>query len=698
MNRLAQSTSPYLRQHADNPVDWYEWGPDALARAQAEDKPILLSVGYSACHWCHVMAHESFEDPAVAAVMNQRFINIKVDREERPDIDTIYQKVVALMGQGGGWPLTVFLTPDGRPFYGGTYFPPDDRYGRPGFPRLLEALSSLWRERREEALTQAETFMGGFADIAAGLDEDAAEGIDLSLARPDAIAEASRRLRLQVDPEWGGFGRAPKFPNVPALRLLLHAAAHNHASEVSLDEDGPTDDLRLTLESMWRGGIYDHLRGGFARYSVDRQWLIPHFEKMLYDNALLLGLYADACAVVEPSTRAPFVRRVVEETAAYLIADMRDGQGLFYSATDADSEGVEGKYFCWTPAQLEAELGEPLGRTFARAHGVTAEGNFEHGMSVLHRPIDLPAALDAELRPARAKLLERRYARVPPQRDDKILTAWNALTITGLCKAANAAERWGDPDQAAAWTEVARVAGDALLRIHREPVAGGYRLLRASWQGRGHIRAYLEDVALLGCACLDLHERTLDPRWHDEAEALARECLTHYARPGGGFFDTADDGEALIERTESQHDSPLPSGVAAAVELLARIDLGSPAGGAAAATPGGPAGGIRAQLEQTLSRFHKAAARPLAHAGLIRAAQWLGDDAIHVTLRAASPAAATPLAVRTRAIAASLPAPLTLSFAPAPTARAPEALVCRGQSCTMPITDPSQLAETLQRL
>jgi uncharacterized protein len=231
MNRLAQSTSPYLRQHADNPVDWYEWGPEALARAQAEDKPILLSVGYSACHWCHVMAHESFEDPAVAAVMNERFINIKVDREERPDIDAIYQKVVALMGQGGGWPLTVFLTPDQRPFYGGTYFPPDDRYGRPGFPRLLEALASLWRERRDEALAQAETFMGGFADIAAGLDEDAAEGIDLSLARPDAIAEAGRRLRLQLDPEWGGFGRAPKFPNVPALRLLLHAAVAAHARE-----------------------------------------------------------------------------------------------------------------------------------------------------------------------------------------------------------------------------------------------------------------------------------------------------------------------------------------------------------------------------------------------------------------------------------------------------------------------------------
>ncbi|HVI00552.1 MAG TPA: thioredoxin domain-containing protein [Enhygromyxa sp.] len=677
MNRLAESTSPYLRQHAHNPVDWYEWGPEALARAKAEDKPILLSVGYSACHWCHVMAHESFEDEAIAALMNEHFINIKVDREERPDIDAIYQKVVALMGQGGGWPLTVFLTPDQQPFYGGTYFPADDRYGRPGFSRLLQALAQLWKERRGEALDQAQAFMGGFADIAAGLDEDAAVGVDLRLSSRESLAEASRRLLGQIDPEWGGFGRAPKFPNVPSLELMLRAIP------AGLDTDGTlAEALRSTLQAMWRGGIYDHLRGGFARYSVDREWLIPHFEKMLYDNALLLGLYADASVVLDG---APHLRRVVEETAAYLLADMRDGRGLFYSATDADSEGVEGKYFCWTPTQLEDALGEQLGRTFARAHGVTEAGNFEHGMSVLHRPLELPPALDHELAAARARLLELRYGRVPPLRDEKVLTAWNALTITGFCKAANAAERWGVPERAVEWTDVAQRACAALLERHRD--ADG-RLLRASWQGRGHTRAYLEDVALLARACLDLHERTLELRWHEEAEALARECLDHYARAGGGFFDTADDGEQLIERIESQHDSPLPSGVAVAIEVLARLELGGPAGA------GGVPEQARTHVEQTLSRFHKAAARPFAFAGLITAAQWASERAAHVTIRAASPEAGQALAAAVRKARATLSAPVAIAYTSSLVG--PDALVCRAQACTMPIADASVLIDALR--
>ncbi|HLT37329.1 MAG TPA: DUF255 domain-containing protein, partial [Enhygromyxa sp.] len=591
-------------------------------------------------------------------------------------IDAIYQKVVALMGQGGGWPLTVFLTPDQRPFYGGTYFPAEDRYGRPGFPKLLQALAQLWRERRDEALEQAEAFMGGFADIAAGIDEDAASGVDLRLASRASLAEASRRLLGQIDPEWGGFGRAPKFPNVPSLELMLTAI------RTGLDQDGELAvALRSTLEAMWRGGIYDHLRGGFARYSVDRQWLIPHFEKMLYDNALLLGLYADASLVLGKS---PYLRRVVEETAAYLLADMRDDRGLFYSATDADSEGVEGKYFCWTPAELEAALGEQLGRTFARAHGVTEAGNFEHGMSVLHRPIELPAALDLELAPARAKLLELRYGRVPPLRDEKVLTAWNALTITGFCKAATAAEVWGAPERAQAWTDVARTACAALLERHRDDRG---RLLRASWQGKGHTRAYLEDVALLARACLDVHERTLEPRWHEEAEALARECLDHYAREGGGLFDTAADGEQLIERTESQHDSPLPSGVAAAIEVLARLDLGAAAGSGVPAR-------AREHLEQTLSRFHKAPARPFAYAGLIVAAQWASERAAHATIRAATPEAGQPLASVVRKARATLADSVALSYTPGPAGH--DALVCRAQACSMPITDPTALLDALR--
>jgi uncharacterized protein YyaL (SSP411 family) len=669
-NRLAHATSPYLRQHADNPVDWYVWGPEALARAKAEDKPILLSVGYSACHWCHVMAHESFENPAIAAVMNEHFVNIKVDREERPDIDEIYQKVVALMGQGGGWPLTVFLTPDMRPFYGGTYFPPDDRYGRPGFPRLLSALAELWTERRDDALEQADSFMKGFADLAKSIDEDAPKGLDLTLTTRAAWKEAGMRLLSAIDPEWGGLGRAPKFPNVPSLRLLLALARDGIAPA--------RDALRLTLEKMWRGGIYDHLRGGFARYSTDREWLIPHFEKMLYDNALLLELYAEA-SVLE---RGVYMRRVVEQTADYLVADMRSEHGGFYSATDADSEGVEGKYFCWTPSQLEDALGEALGRTFARAYGVTAEGNFEHGMSVLHLPQTIPPALELELAPARVKLLEIRYGRVPPLRDDKLLTAWNALTISGFCKAASAAEVWGDERRLAQWTAVAEAACEGILKVHRD--ADG-RLLRASWAGQGHTRAYLEDVALLARACLDLHELTLEPRWHHEAETLAREILEHYRRDGGGLFTTADDAEQLIERSESSHDSPLQSGLAASIEVLARLDLGAAAGHEAPA-------GTRELIEQTLSRFAKVGARPSGFAGLIAAAQWAGDRAVHVTIRAASPAEGQVLAAAVRRTRLTSASPIAISYMQG----GGDAIVCRAQTCSMPVREVEELNRQLQ--
>lgn len=664
-NRLADATSPYLIQHADNPVDWYPWGDEALARARAEDKPILLSVGYSACHWCHVMAHESFESPRVAAVMNEHFVNIKVDREERPDIDAIYQKVVALMGQGGGWPLTVFLMPDQRPFYGGTYFPPDDRYGRPGFERLLHALADVWANRRDEAEGQAAAFLDGFADIAASLDEEATgDTLDLRLLEPETLAEAGRRLLARFDPEWGGFGRAPKFPNVPSLQLLMALADRG-------DETAGRA-LAKSVEAMWRGGIYDHLRGGFARYSVDRRWLIPHFEKMLYDNGLLLGLYADA-SVREHLGVGEIARRVVEETAAYLEADMRDpDRGWFYSATDADSEGVEGKYFAWTPAQLRAVLGEDRAALVMQAHGVpdSPEGNFEHGMSVLHRPEPIDEPTELALAPMRAELLAARAERVPPLRDEKVLTAWNALVISGLCKAADAAERWPDPARAEHWTELAETAATAVLEVHRDP-----RLLRASWRGRGHTRAFLEDVALMARACLDLHARTLAPRWRDTAIALAEEMLAHYARPGGGFFMTADDAEALVERTESQHDSPIPSGVAVAIEVLARLDESSP----------------RGHVDRTLHRFRTAGARPSATAALLVAAAWAGPRATHVTVRGPSPTAAGVQALASVA-RTHRDSPLALSFS-----RADEtsALVCRAQSCSLPLRTVDSLRDAL---
>ncbi|NVB37907.1 thioredoxin domain-containing protein [Pseudenhygromyxa sp. WMMC2535] len=697
--RLANSTSPYLRQHAQNPVDWYPWGPEALERAKSEDKPILLSVGYSACHWCHVMAHESFEDPQTAALMNANFVCIKVDREERPDIDAIYQKVVALMGQGGGWPLTVFLTPDQRPFYGGTYFPPEDRYGRPSFRRVLTALAETWADKREEVERQVESFMGGLEDIAGALDEGLAGAGDAgSLIQAQTLNEAGRRLLAVFDGEHGGFGSAPKFPNVPALTLLLVLA--------TAGEEDAEAALRLGLEKMWRGGIYDHLRGGFARYSTDERWLIPHFEKMLYDNGQLLELYARAAVAFDDLGCA---RRVVEESAAYLAADMRDAEGGFYSATDADSEGVEGKYFCWTPAQLEAALGAEEAARVMTLHGVPSgpTGNFEAGMSVLWRPVlsaaelggeggpegraETEAELDAALAPARAKLLALRYERVPPLRDEKILTAWNALVIAGLCAAADAAElAWEDAEAAARWDELARAAADFLLARHRD--AGG-RLLRASWQGRGHTRAYLEDLALLARACLALHERSLEPRWHEAAEALGIELFTHYRREGGGFHTVADDGEALLERSESQHDSPLPSGVSVAVEVLARLALGGVASSASAPVEDDE---LAAHLEQTLARFRGAQARPSANAGLIVAARWLGPAATHVTLRAErhDHPALRELVAELRRLRGRSPRPITWSFSAHAGAGA-HALVCRAQTCSMPISEVDALREQL---
>lgn len=664
MNRLAQSKSPYLRQHAENPVDWYPWGDEALERARREDKPILLSVGYSACHWCHVMAHESFEDADTAALMNTHFINIKVDREERPDIDEIYQKVVLLMGQGGGWPLTVFLTPDHRPFYGGTYFPPVPSYGRPSFRQLLLALADLWKNRRDDVEGQAEQLLEGIRELAAGGQDG--EG---AIVGPEPLATAARDLLARIDPEWGGFGRQPKFPNATGLEVLM--------LQNRVDGTG-SDELLLTLEKMWRGGIYDHLRGGFARYAVDRVWLVPHFEKMLYDNALLLGLYADA------SLRWPehgFLRRVVRETVAYLEADMRGPAGTFYAATDADSEGVEGKYFCWTPAQLEQVLGSRDDAAFfAAVYGVDPRGNFEHGMSILHlaRPPAesaqalgmTEAALEARLAPLRARLLEARYQRVPPLRDDKILTSWNGLLISGLARAAAAAEQWGEPELQARCLALATAAARRLLDAH---VGAHGEVMRVDFDGVVHTRGYLEDVAFLARACLDLHEATLELAWQDAAARLARHALAHHAVAGGvGFYVTADDAERLIERTESQHDSAIPSGLGVLVEVLLRLDLAGVA----------PAG-ARAAAEACLQRQGAAIRQPFAFASLIAAAQFAAPEAAHVTLRGASPGAVAELARTVAAARPGMRARLAVSFEAAE--GPPAALVCRGQVCSTPI-------------
>ena len=684
MNRLAETTSPYLRQHADNPVDWYAWGPEAFARARAEDRPVLLSVGYAACHWCHVMAHESFEDPDTAALMNARFINIKVDREERPDIDAIYQKVVQLMGQGGGWPLTVFLTPDQRPFYGGTYFPPLPNYGRPSFRQVLLALSDLWQQRRGELDQQVENFSEGMADLARLADEDSRQvSAQHSLADASTLDEAARRLLLKVDGEWGGFGRQPKFPNATALELLLQAS---RSPAIDVSEPAATAVLH-TLTKMHRGGIYDHLRGGFARYSVDRVWLVPHFEKMLYDNAQLLGLHAEASRMWPDQG---FLRDVVVETVAYLVADMRDACGGFYAATDADSEGVEGKFFCWTPAQLREVLDDSqAAELFAEIHGVTAAGNFEHGLSILHLPRSLAEQaatrelsepeLRARLTPLRERLLAHRYTRVPPLRDDKLLTAWNALAVSGLLRAVEAAESWDRPELAREWLALAEATTTYLVDHH---ITADGRVLRAAFAGHAHTRGYAEDLGALARACLDLHEHTLVPRWLQCARDLAHHALTHHASSSAGFYMTADDGEALIERSECEHDSALPSGLGLLVEVLLRLDL----------SDAGPPG-ARATAEAVMHRYRGAVAQPFAYASLLTASRHAAPAAVHVKLLAESPAAAADLARQARAERAGLAAPLSLHYVHA--LGLPAAIVCRGQTCSLPLHDPAALASAL---
>lgn len=696
-NRLADSTSPYLRQHADNPVDWYEWGPEALERARAEDRPILLSVGYSSCHWCHVMAHESFEDEATAAVMNERFINIKVDREERPDIDAIYQRVVQLMGEGGGWPLTVFLTPGQEPFYGGTYFPPQARYGRPSFMQLLEAIDKLYHHDKDRVKQHTQSFREGFSSLAGLVEQEAEQAQDEPApAEPDALRLAVDRLLSRVDEQWGGFGRQPKFPNPTALELF--AAVARRPEDEPVARQARTA-LTNTLDKMVQGGIYDHLRGGFARYSVDRPWLTPHFEKMLYDNAQLLPLYAETSA--RHRDRVQW-RRMVEQTVAYLVADMRTEQGTFYAATDADSEGVEGKYFCWTPTQVQQVLGdETLARQFCTVYGVSEGGNFEHGWSILNlaRPIakraqelDLPEAeLESRLRQAATTLLEHRYTRIPPHRDDKVLTSWNALLASGLARTAGAMEAQGHqapderrPDTLRLAEQCRDLARSCVERLRDDHVDEHGRVLRASFEGRVHTRGYLDDVAYLGRACLDLHELTLETPWLTQAHDLARHAMEHYLRPErDGFYFTADDAEALIDRTESQHDGPIPSGLGVMLELLLRLC-------AADRAPDG----AQAVTDAIQRRFVGAVVQPFGYASLLFAARYAAPSAIHVTIHGPSPQddGVRTLAARVRRERLLLPDAVSLSFVTADTT---QAVVCRQQTCLPPITDVEALTAEL---
>jgi len=553
-NRLVHETSPYLRQHAQNPVDWYPWGPEALARARELDRPIFLSVGYSACHWCHVMEHESFEKTDIAAVLNEHFVSIKVDREERPDLDQIYMTAVQLLTGQGGWPMSVFLTPELQPFFGGTYFPPDDRYGRPGFKRLLLALADAWRNRRPELLESA-------GQITQHLQAASAVKPSAGELRPELIRQAVANLRRVFDPRQGGFGSAPKFPHAMEMRLLLRAWKR-------FDDDDALHMARLTLDRMALGGMYDHLGGGFHRYSTDAEWLVPHFEKMLYDNALLTAAYLEAYQ----ATGEMFYREVVEETLAYVLREMTSPDGPFCSTQDADSEGVEGKFYVWSAAEVETILGKETAQLFNDVYGVSAEGNWE-GHNILNRPrsfaqeaklLRVPEdELRGKLAAARQKLLEVRSRRVWPARDEKILTAWNGLMIAAFAQAAAALNN-------PAYAEVAARAADNLL-THMRSADG--RLLRTTSAGSvPKLNAYLEDYAFLIDALVRLYEATFAPRWIEAARELSDIMIAQFAdKHGPGFFFTGEEHEALIARVKDMHDSSIPSGNSMAATALLRL-------------------------------------------------------------------------------------------------------------------------------
>jgi uncharacterized protein len=555
-NRLQHETSPYLLQHAHNPVDWYPWSPEALERAKREDKPIFLSIGYSACHWCHVMERESFENEAIARLMNEHFVNVKVDREERPDVDEIYMKAVQSLTGSGGWPMSVFLTPGLEPFYAGTYFPPRGAYGRPGFAEVLGALASTWKENREKVVQQGQRLAKRIAD------EGHLDG-RAELA-PDVLDRSLSALEQSHDPVWGGFGDAPKFPHALDLRLLLRHA--ERTGSVTARQVATR-----TLDRMAEGGIYDQLGGGFHRYSTDEKWLIPHFEKMLYDNALLVPAYLESSL----DSGSPEHARVARECCDWVLREMVTDEGGFASTQDADTEGEEGRFFVWTPEELSAVLGARHGAWAAAWFGVTDEGNFEHGKSALWRhdpPIEVArslgvplAELEAAMAAAREKLLAARSQRVRPGTDDKVLAAWNGLMISAL---AQAFQVLGDQR----FLDAGRRSARYVLGGMRQ--ADG-RLYATARHGRAHLNAYFDDYVFLIQALIDLYESDFDAQWLREALSLCAVVESQFAdAQHGGWFTTGKDHETLIARLKNVHDGALPSGTGVhALNLLRLAEL-----------------------------------------------------------------------------------------------------------------------------
>ncbi|HXX92206.1 MAG TPA: thioredoxin domain-containing protein, partial [Planctomycetota bacterium] len=532
-NRLAQEKSPYLLQHAHNPVDWFPWGQEAFDKAKKEDKPIFLSIGYSTCHWCHVMEHESFEDEEVAKFLNDHFVPIKVDREERPDVDQIYMTAVQAMGSQGGWPLSAWLTPDLKPFMGGTYFPKEDRFGRSGFLTVLRRLSEAWKDRRAAIDDDARR-------VAEYLKNEAAAPAPGEVNLDQILEKGTLQIQKSFEPAFGGFSQRPKFPHSTTIQYLLRLWKRTGSEEA----------LRMAEKSllgMAQGGIYDQLGGGFHRYSTDAEWLVPHFEKMLYDNALLASAYLEAYQV----TRKDVYARIARETLEYVLRDMTSREGAFYSAEDADSEGIEGKFYVWNPGQIAQALGDRDAAAFGKAFDVTPEGNWEpFEESIPKHQSVLRIRGEGDFSPLKRKLLDVRSRRVRPHLDDKVLTGWNALMISAMAQASGVL---GEPR----YREAAERAARFLLERHRQDG----KLLRTSRLGEAKLDAYLEDHAYLAAALLDLYEATFDGAYFAEAEKLAQRAIDlFWDERAGGFFTTAAGHASLLARMREEYEGPHPTG------------------------------------------------------------------------------------------------------------------------------------------
>jgi uncharacterized protein YyaL (SSP411 family) len=664
-NRLAQETSPYLLQHAHNPVDWYAWGEEAFEKARAEDKPILLSVGYSACHWCHVMERESFENDAIAEVMNRHFVSVKVDREERPDVDQIYMQAVQSMTGHGGWPMTVFLTPEGAPFYGGTYFPPEDRHGLPAFPRLLHSIADAWQTRKGEVLQSS-------TKIAAELNRTERLRASSTLLTEDVLFTGFQGLSAQFDDAQGGQESAPKFPQPMIWEFVLRfwkRSGNPRAREM----------VETTLTRMARGGMYDQLGGGFHRYSVDAEWLVPHFEKMLYDNGQLASLYLHGWLAFG----AAEYRRICEETLDYVLREMTDPAGGFYSAQDADSEGHEGKFFVWTADEIHEVLGPEAAQVALAYWGVDRGSNFE-GRNILWVP---GAPAPERVAGARRALFDVRERRVHPGRDDKVLASWNGLTCRALAEAGRALDR---PDYVAAAVKNA----DFILGSMRTDG----RLLRTWKSGQAKLKGYLEDYAMVAAALVEVYEATFDRRWLDEARRLADEMLRlFWDDEVNGFYDTGSDHERLIVRPRNLSDNAVPCGSSVAIETLLRLKVltGETRYETRALAALRPMVDLLSRYPAGFGRFlcaHDFNLGPVVEIALMSPSRDLLRPLSAEVFRRYSP---------NRVVAGAVGAdPAALAGLPLLEGRAPvdgkaTAFVCRNYACALPTTDPATLASQL---